>query len=99
MAKNIILTLVLLILGLCLQVILIGTSPRIASNELINQFFVLCKSLVVEYIILLTIQFVALKFGFKVKTRELFIYLVVFTLFYLVSFVYFFYNYAQDCIK
>lgn len=99
MVKNIVLTLVLLILGLFLQVILIGTSPRIASDELINQFFVLCKSLIVEYIILLTIQFVVLKFGFRVKTRELFIYTLFFTLFYLISFAYFFYNYAQDCIK
>ena len=99
MAKNIILTLGLLILGLCLQVILIGTSPRIASNELINQFYVLCKSLIIQYIILLMIQFVVLKFGFRVKTRELFIYTIFFTLFYYISFVYFFYNYIQDCIE
>lgn len=99
MVKNIIVAIVLLFLGGCLQVILIGTSPRIDCDDLTNQLFLLLKSLSIEYLILACIQFSISKFVFKMRGKQLLVLIISFTLLYLLFFLFLFNSYSKECIQ
>ena len=99
MKKNIIITILFISIGLILQIILIGTSPKINCNEVWNQLHIFLKILVVEYLILVAIQSVFICFIKKGTNKELFYNLLFFTIAYLVVFVCLFNNYRQEICR
>ena len=98
MKRNIILNILLFLIGVFLQVILVGTSPKIDCSEIWNQFYILLNSLIIEYAILIVIQITILIF-LKRKTKELVASFLLFTILYLIVFVYLFYNYHQEICR
>jgi hypothetical protein len=99
MRKNIAINVLLFLIGVVLQIILIGTSPKINCNEIWNQFYIILNSLIIEYLILVATQLIFTLFITKRPAKELFFNLLFFTIFYLIVFVYLFNNYRQEICR
>lgn len=93
---NIVLMAILLFIGFFLQNILIGTSPKINCDEIVSQFYVFLNTIIVEYIILISIQLAILKFVNRRELKEIIIHTVLFTILYTILFYYLFNGYRQN---
>lgn len=97
MLKGIIIAVISLAIGVFLQVILIDTSPRLLCNEVLNQLFLILKSLILEYVVLVLLLLAVNKYIFKIKKMDNLISLVIFTVLYILFFAYMFNAYANKC--
>lgn len=99
MKKEIILLCVFILIAFILQTILVGTSPKIECGELESQFYFLLQSLIIQYLILICLKILILKFWIKSNFKKSSNVIIVFTIIFLTVFAYLFYGYSRDvCI-
>ncbi len=96
MKKQIFLTSFLLLLSFCLQTILIGTSPNIDCSQIKTQFYVIAQTLLIQYIVLILIEILILKFWIKSDLKKSIKLVLIFTILFLGIFAYLFYGYYND---
>ncbi|SHG98627.1 hypothetical protein SAMN05444372_112122 [Flavobacterium micromati] len=96
MRKKIILTIVLFLISLSLQVILIGTSPKVNCDEIKQQLYVFLDTLIIEYVFFILIDILFLKFLFKCAFKSIAINVLIFTLLFVGIFIYLFYGYYNE---
>jgi hypothetical protein len=83
--------------GVFLQFVLIETSPRIDCAEKFNQLLIMLQTIAIEFVLLLIGLFSINKLILKLKRNQNVIYLLVFTGFYTLIFLFFYSNYANKC--
>ena len=96
MKKQIFLTSFLLLLSFCLQTILIGTSPKIDCSQIKTQFYVITETVLIQYIALILIEILILKFWIKSDLKKNIRIVLIFTVLFLCVFTYLFYEYYND---
>ena len=92
MKKQIFLTSFLLLLSFCLQTILIGTSPKIDCSQIKTQFYVITETVLIQYIALILIEILILKFWIKSDLKKNIRIVLIFTVLFLCVFTYLFYE-------
>lgn len=96
MKKQIFLTSFLLLISFCLQTILIGTSPKIDCSQIKTQFYIIAETLLIQYIVLIIIEILILKFWIKSDFKKNIKIVLIFTILFLSIFGYLFYGYYND---
>jgi|688.fasta_scaffold682993_2 hypothetical protein len=96
MKKAIILICFLLLIAFIMQIILIGTSPKIDCNEIKMQFYILIEILIIQYIVLVLIEILILKFLIKSEFKNSIKSVLIFTILFISIFTYLFCRYYND---
>ena len=96
MKKTILMVGVLLLIAFVMQIILIGTSPKIDCDYIKNQLYFLTETLIIQYLILVFIEILFLKFWIKSEIKKSIKSVLIFTILFIGMFAYLFWEYYND---
>ncbi|KFF06464.1 hypothetical protein B0A68_20360 [Flavobacterium reichenbachii] len=97
--KIVILITIFLFISLLLQLLLVGTAPKINCDEVYQQLNLFINTLIVEYAILVLVKILLLKFILKVDFKKILFSILVFTLLYISTFIYLFFSYYEQICR
>jgi hypothetical protein len=99
MKKGVITALLILIVGIILQMILIETSPKILCNSVSEQMLLLLESLMFEFLGLSILLVAINKFVLQINWKSSLKVFIMFTVIYVITFVYLLNNYVNKCVE
>jgi len=97
--KSTYLVFIILSLGIFFQYFLIETSPRILCSEINEQLLKSINILIYEFVFLLFLLIIICKFILREVNIAILKKTIIFTLLYILAFVYLFYRYSSKCVE